>query len=91
MGLYAGPGFIEVGRMSEEQAHSVLATIASCRQTVINHDHPILETELPLNGARFEGILPPVVHRPVFAIRMRPRVIPHAFAAARLQPNQCTG
>jgi type IV secretion system protein TrbB len=70
-----GQGFVEVGRMSEEQAHSVLATIASCRQTVINHDHPILETELPLNGARFEGIVPPVVHRPVFAIRMRSRVI----------------
>jgi type IV secretion system protein TrbB len=70
-----GEGFVPVGQMSEEQAYSVVGTIASCRQTVINHDHPILETELPLNGARFEAIVPPVVRKPVFAIRMRPRQI----------------
>jgi type IV secretion system protein TrbB len=70
-----GEGFVPVGQMSEEQAYSAVGTIASCRQTVINHDHPILETELPLNGARFEAIIPPVTRRPVFAIRMRPRKI----------------
>ena len=70
-----GEGFVPVGQMSEEQAYSAVGTIASCRQTVINHDHPILETELPLNGARVEALVPPVVRRPVFAIRMRPRKI----------------
>src|ERR1019366_5064440 len=70
-----GEGFGPVGQMPEEQAYSVVGTIASCRQTVINHDHPILETELLLNGARFEALVPPVVRKPVFAIRMRPHKI----------------
>jgi type IV secretion system protein VirB11 len=42
---------------------------------VLNHEHPILETELPIDGSRFEGIVSPVVRRPVFAIRLRPRRI----------------
>ena len=70
-----GEGFVQVGKMSEDQAYSVVGTIASCRRTVINHDHPILEAELSLNGARFEALVPDVVTRPVFAIRMRPRMI----------------
>jgi type IV secretion system protein VirB11 len=41
----------------------------------MNHDRPILETELPLDGSRFEGITSPVVRRPVFAIRLRPKQI----------------
>src|SRR5947209_7796775 len=70
-----GEGFVQVGEMSEEQAYSVVGTIASCRQTVINHDHPILETELPLYRSRFEALVPPVVDRPAFALRLRPRKI----------------
>jgi type IV secretion system protein VirB11 len=70
-----GEGFVQVGMIPPEQAYSVVGTIASCRGTVINHDHPFLETELPLNGARFEAIVPPVVHGPIFAIRLRPRKI----------------
>src|SRR5262249_17041816 len=70
-----GEGFVEVGRMSEDQAYSAVATVAASRQAVINHDRPILETELPLNGARFEAIVPPVVSKPVFTIRMCPRRI----------------
>jgi len=41
----------------------------------MNHERPILETELPLDGSRFEGIVSPVVRRPVFAIRLRPKRI----------------
>jgi type IV secretion system protein VirB11 len=61
--------------MSATQAESAFGTIAAMRGTVINHDQPILETELPLDGSRFEALLPPVVRRPVFAIRQRPRSI----------------
>jgi type IV secretion system protein VirB11 len=70
-----GEGFFQVGQMCEDQAYSVVGTIASCRRTVINHDHAILETELSLNGARFEALVPDVVTGPVFAIRMRPQGI----------------
>jgi type IV secretion system protein VirB11 len=61
--------------MTATQAQSAFGTVAAMRGTIINHDQPILETELPLDGSRFEAILPPVVRRPVFAIRQRPRSI----------------
>src|SRR5215469_7832488 len=67
--------FEMVGRMTPAQALSALGTIAAIRDTVINHDNPILETELPTDGSRFEGLIPPVVRQPVFAIRQRPRSV----------------
>src|ERR1017187_773065 len=70
-----GAGFVTVGSIAPATAASALGTVAAWRGTVLNHDHPILETELPLDGSRFEGIVAPVVRRPVFAIRLRPRRI----------------
>src|ERR1700751_4580059 len=67
--------FEMVGRMTPAQALSALGTIAAIRDTVINHESPILETELPTDGSRFEGLIPPVVRQPVFAIRQRPRSV----------------
>lgn len=68
-----GEGFMPVGEMRPAAAASALGTVAAWRGTVLNHEHPILETELPIDGSRFEAIVPPVVRRPVFAIRLRPR------------------
>lgn len=62
-----------VGQMPPGQAQTALGTIAAMKGTVINHERPILETELPLDGSRFEGLVSPVVRMPVFAIRLRPR------------------
>ena len=70
-----GHGFARIGEMPSAQAASALGTIAAWRGTVLNHEHPILETEMPIDGSRFEGIVSPVVRRPVFAIRVRPRKI----------------
>ncbi len=70
-----GRGFSRIGDMPAAQAASALGTIAAWRGTVLNHERPILETELPIDGSRFEGIVSPVVRRPVFAIRLRPRKI----------------
>ena len=67
--------FEVVGQMTTAQALSAFGTIAAIRDTVINHENPILETELPTDGSRFEGLIPPVVRRPVFAIRQRPRSV----------------
>src|SRR5713226_121810 len=64
--------FEVVGSMLPAQALSAFGTIAAIRDTVINHENPILETELPTDGSRFEGLIPPVVRQPVFAIRQRP-------------------
>jgi len=70
-----GAGFVSAGTMPPATAASALGTIAAWRGTVLNHEHPILETELPLDGSRFEGVVQPVVRQPVFAIRLRPRKI----------------
>ncbi len=67
--------FEVVGKMTSAQALSAFGTIAAIRNTVINHENPILETELPTDGSRFEGLIPPVVRQPVFAIRQRPRSV----------------
>src|SRR5215467_3317239 len=68
-----GQGFTRLGDIPAAQASSALSTIAAWRGTVLNHEHPILETELPIDGSRFEGIVSPVVRHPIFAIRLRPR------------------
>lgn len=68
-----GEGFRRVGDIQPTEAVNAMSTIAAWRKTVVNSEHPILETELPIDGSRFEGLVPPVVRRPVFAIRLRPR------------------
>src|SRR5207245_920045 len=68
-------GFSRLCEVPPAQAASALGTIAAWRGTVLNHEHPILETELPIDGSRFECITAPVVRQPVFAIRLRPRKI----------------
>jgi P-type conjugative transfer ATPase TrbB len=70
-----GTGFTVVDGIPPAQVSNALSTIAAWRGTVLNHEHPILETELPIDGSRFEGIVPPVVREPIFAIRLRPRRI----------------
>lgn len=68
-----GNGFEYYGDLHSEQAASALSTIAAWRGTILNHNNPVLETELPLDGSRFEAVVSPVVRRPVFAIRLRPK------------------
>src|SRR5437899_1741870 len=65
-------GQLDTGaRMSEIQAENLIGTVASMLGTVVNTGLPIVEGELPLDGNRFEGILPPVSTAPVFVIRKR--------------------
>src|SRR4051794_5501895 len=53
----SGQGFARAGEMPTAQTASALSTIAAMRGTVLNHGNPILETELPVDGSRFEGIV----------------------------------
>src|SRR2546422_3086827 len=70
-----GEGFAPIGEMTAAQATSALNTIAAWRGTSVNHEHPIIETEMPLDGSRFEGLVSPIVRNPVFAVRLKPRKI----------------
>ncbi len=66
-----GQGMAIVGSMPASQAESFMMTVAAAHNTTITRDNPILECELPLDGSRFEALMPPVVSAPVFAIRKR--------------------
>jgi len=71
-----GAGMRDTGaRMGGAQAENLLGTVASMLGTVVNAGSPVVEGELPLDGNRFEGILPPVSTAPVFVIRKRPRLV----------------
>jgi P-type conjugative transfer ATPase TrbB len=59
------------GEMPPHQAEAMMATIASTLKTTLTRENPVLECELPLDGSRFEGLIPPVVSAPVFAIRRK--------------------
>lgn len=59
------------GEMPSHQAEAMMATIASTLKTTLTRENPVLECELPLDGSRFEGLIPPVVSAPVFAIRRK--------------------
>ena len=70
-----GEGMSCIGEMSMPNALALLGTIADGLGTVITKQSPILEGELPLDGSRFEGFIPPVVARPTFTIRKKALLI----------------
>ncbi|MFL5161099.1 MAG: P-type conjugative transfer ATPase TrbB [Microvirga sp.] len=54
-----------------KQAEAIIGTIASSLSTVCTRESPILSGEMPILGARFQGMLPPIVSRPTFSIRKK--------------------
>lgn len=75
------------------RARGLVTTVAGLLGRTVGDDNPILEAELPLDGSRFEALLPPVVEAPIFAIRKRAeRVIPLPayIESGQLTPEQAT-
>ena len=68
---HLGQPMRQFGRMAASQAESLMATVASTLKTQITAHNPILECELPLDGSRFEALIPPVVSGPTFTIRKK--------------------
>ena len=66
-----GKGMEYLCQMPEVQALQMLGTIAHMLGTSINHDKPKVEGELPGDGSRVEGVVPPIVPHPVFNIRKK--------------------
>lgn len=54
-----------------QTARNIIYLVASSVETEANEHNPIIDAELPGNGERFAGILPPVVKNPSFAIRKK--------------------
>jgi len=68
---HLGQPMRQFGRMAPSQAESLMATVASTLKTQITAHNPILECELPLDGSRFEALIPPLVSGPTFTIRKK--------------------
>ncbi|MGC8535195.1 MAG: P-type conjugative transfer ATPase TrbB [Rhizomicrobium sp.] len=64
-----GEGRRDTGmRLSTAEAERIIRLIASHIRSEAHAENPIISAELP-SGERFEGLLPPVVSAPCFAIR----------------------
>ena len=61
--------------LTETQVETLIGTVARINQAIVTPEKPILECELPIDGSRFEGLLPPVVTSPAFVIRKRAPVV----------------
>jgi type IV secretion system protein TrbB len=68
---HLGEDMVQFGRMAAPQAESLMGTVAATLRTELTAHNPILECELPLDGSRFEALIPPVVAGPTFSIRKR--------------------
>jgi P-type conjugative transfer ATPase TrbB len=71
-----GQGMSFICMMAPATAESLIATVASTLRSTVTRENPILECELPLvaplDGARFEALIPPVVSPgPAFTIRRK--------------------
>ncbi len=59
------------GEMHEAQGRLIISLVASALETTVTTDNPIVEGELPIDGSRFEGAMPPICAAPSFAIRKK--------------------
>lgn len=57
--------------LSPVQVGNVIRLVAATHADTVNSEHPVVATELPESGARFQGWMPPVVSAPSFTIRKR--------------------
>ena len=56
-------------RLEPTETERAIRLIATLTGAEVSRDRPIVSAELPPRGERFEGLLPPVVRAPCFAIR----------------------
>ncbi len=66
-----GSPMYSMGTLPFTRSKTILETIAGFHDKVIDLSAPFLECELPVDGSRFAGQLPPLVSGPTFAIRKK--------------------
>ncbi|WP_262965439.1 P-type conjugative transfer ATPase TrbB [Methylobacter psychrophilus] len=60
-----------LGTLSANRGEAIIKTIAGYHGKEVTRLKPLLEGELPLDGSRFAGQLPPVVIAPTFSLRKK--------------------
>jgi type IV secretion system protein TrbB len=71
----AGIGREKLGHIEASAAETTIRLLASHMGETVTPDRPAVAGILPRSGERFQGLLPPLAERPVFAIRKRASVI----------------
>lgn len=66
-----GEGKAKIDYMSKIRAMNVLGTVAGMLGLEATPETPIIEGELPIDGSRFAGSIPPIVERAQFSIRKK--------------------
>ncbi len=70
-----GAGMERVASIEPVRALTIVNTVAAMLDAVVTPDRPILECELPLDGSRFEALIPPLVERASFALRKKAALV----------------
>jgi type IV secretion system protein VirB11 len=70
-----GAGMERVANIEPVRALTIVNTVAAMLDAVVTPDRPILECELPLDGSRFEALIPPLVERASFALRKKAALV----------------
>ncbi len=70
-----GEGMRQTASIDAVRALTIVNTVAAMLNTVVTADRPVLECELPLDGSRFEALIPPLVERTSFALRKRATLV----------------
>ena len=70
-----GKGMVQVGEMDDVQAIGIITTVAGMLEVEVTPNNPILECELPIDGSRFEALIPPIVLKSVFTIRKKASLV----------------
>ncbi|MEM6457847.1 MAG: P-type conjugative transfer ATPase TrbB [Planctomycetota bacterium] len=71
----AGTGRKRLGDLDPHAAETVIRLLANHMGEPCGRDRLSVAGTLPDSGERFQGVLPPIVERPSFTIRKRPKVI----------------
>jgi type IV secretion system protein VirB11 len=68
-------GMKEIGTFDNNAARTIICTVASITDTLVQRENPDLSGEIPfqMNGdvslLRFQGMIPPIAKKPIFSIR----------------------
>ena len=60
-----------IGDMAPHRTEAVIKTVAGYHGKTVTRLNPLIEGELPLDGSRFAGQIPPIVQAPTIAIRKK--------------------
>lgn len=71
-----GEGTVPTGdRLAPQRVQALLNVLAHMLGTVITPERPILEGEIPEDGSRVEGVIPPIVRAATLSIRRRASLV----------------